>query len=88
MKEDMKNIQKDCEKYIAMKISINNKSVFDKQYLDMAQDILVLLKNLEKERVEKVSEAFYMNLIDSFDIDSNFWKKFRVFQDKNPDLFE
>ena len=54
----------------------------------MAYEILECLNSLKEAKINKISEKFYMNLIDSFDIYSDFWKKFRIFQDSNPDLFE
>ena len=77
-----------CEVYIKSLNEKKDKNEFELQYYEVALDIRCLLIRLKKKELEKIPDFFYMNLIDSFDIYSEFWKDFRMFEDSNPGYFE
>jgi len=83
----IEDIIRECEIYVNSLDSKTNKDEFDIQYLEMGIEIKDLLNKLKNKEIERIPESFYMNLIDSFDIYSGFWKEFRIFQDSNTHFF-
>lgn len=86
--KDIDAIIKKCEVYIKSLHEKKDKNEFEVQYYEMALEIRDILVRLRNNELEKIPESFYMKLIDSFDIYSDFWKEFRSFQDSNPIYFE